>query len=145
MLHLQTGIESVKAPPGKGQQQLDVLEALLSHVRWKKRLSGYIKGDGEEALDPDTLDSDSRCLLGQWLHGYGNHRYGDNARFKELKDLHAEFHHRAAEIVRAVHQGEGEKARGLLEYGDFSRAARRINVLLARISLELEFTESAGI
>ncbi len=144
MLHFQTGIESVVAPPGSGQQQLDVLEALLSHVRWKKRLSGYIKGDGE-VLDPDTLNNDSHCSLGQWLHGDGDHRYGDNVRFNELKELHAEFHHRAAEIVRAVHQGEGEKARALLEHGEFSRAARRINVLLARISLEFEFTESADV
>ena len=145
MLHFQTGIESVKVPPGSGQQQLDVLEALLSHVRWKKRLSGYIEGDGEEVLDPDTLNSDSHCSLGQWLHGYGDHRYGDNVRFKELKDLHTEFHHRAAEIVRVVHQGEAERARTLLEHGDFSRVARRINLLLARISLEFEFAESAGI
>lgn len=144
MLHFQTGIESVKAPAGNGQQKLDVLEVLLSHVRWKKRLSNYIKDGGEEILDPETLSCDSTCSLGHWLYGYGDHVYGNKARFKELKALHAEFHHYAAEIVRAVNRGEGEKAQKLLHHGDYARVAWHMNALLARISMEFDFTESAG-
>ncbi len=135
MFHSSAEILSVKAPVGYEQEQLDILEALLSHVQWKKRLLNYIQRNGEVTLDPERVQSDSNCSLGHWIHGYGGDAYGNTALFVQLKALHGEFHRHAAAIVRAVNQGQGGEALNLLRNGEYTKTANRFNALLARISL----------
>lgn len=139
MFQSQSGIESNERMPWHRGGQLDVLEALLAHVRWKQRLSNYIEGKGEEKLDSEMVRRNADCALGQWIHGAGGRVYGETPLFRELMTLHAEFHEQAAEVVCAVDRGEREKARGLLLQGRYAKTASRINALLAKISLEFEF------
>lgn len=140
MFHSPAGILSVKAPVGYEQEQLNILEALLSHVQWKKRLLNYIQGHGEVTLGPETVQCDLSCSLGHWLHGYGGDAYGNTVLFVQLKALHGEFHRHAAAIVRAVNQGQGEEALNLLQNGEYAKCAKRINALLARISLAYDLS-----
>ena len=120
-------------------EQLDVLEALLAHVRVKKRLLNYIEGHAEEPLEAEAMHRDGDCALGQWLQGEGGTIYADNPLVDELRCRHGEFHHQAAEIVRAVDRGEREWAMELLQHGSYASTSRRMNALLARISLDFEF------
>lgn len=139
MFHTQNGIESAGNSARNHREQPDVLAALLAHVRWKKQLLHYIEGSAEE-MEPEAVRGESGCALGQWIHGAGGVFYGDSARFEELRDLHKEIHHHAAEIVRAVLQGECDQALNQFRNGSYAKASRRINTLLARISLESEFS-----
>lgn len=138
MLQWQDGVEPVENMVGNRFGQLDVLEALLEHVRWKNRLSNYIEGRGEEKLDPEMVRRDSDCVLGQWLQGIGGILHGESLRFLELIALHDQFHRHAAEVVRAVDRGERDRALNLFQHGSYAKSSRRINALLARISLEFD-------
>jgi len=131
--------ENGKDSGGSGHEQLDVFEAIQAHVQWKQRLLGYIHGTGEEVLDPERVGSDCLCSLGQWIYGHGGSHYGGHPRFGELKSLHADFHFHAAEVVRAVHRGQGEDALELLQKGEYAKVSNRIKSMLARLSLELDF------
>ncbi len=133
MLQMRNEFESTN----QTVEQLNVLEALLAHVRVNKRLLNYIDGSSEGRLDAEAMRCD--CVLGRWIYGNGGIIYGEKPLFKELMSRHAEFHHQAAEIVCAVERGEREWARKLLQQGSYARTSRRINALLARMSLEFEF------
>lgn len=138
MFQVQNGLNVESLVWNRGEQ-LDVLEALLAHVRWKKRLLNYIEEKSEERLDPVTMRCDSACALGQWLHGVGKVIYGEKPLFVELMTLHAEFHRQAAEVVCAVDRGERDRALTLLQQGNYARTSRRLNAVLAKISLEFDF------
>jgi len=120
--------------------QLDVFAAIQAHVQWKLRLQHYIDGDGEERLDPEVVGSDCRCALGQWIYGHGEERYGDHHKFQSLKKIHADFHTYAADVVRAVHNGEREHALRLLQQGEYPKVSNRIKSMLAGLSLEFDFS-----
>lgn len=120
--------------------QLDVFAAIQAHVQWKQRLLHYIDSDGEERLDPEVVGSDCRCELGQWLYGHGATRYGDHPKFQSLKKIHADFHAYAADVVRAVDNGEREHALRLLQNGEYPKVSNRIKSMLAGLSLEFDFS-----
>lgn len=120
--------------------QLDVVAAIQAHVQWKLRLLAYINGVGEEHLDPEEVSSDCLCMLGQWIYGHGAESYGDHDKFHSLKEVHADFHRYAGEVVRAVNQGEREHALRLLQSGEYPKVSNRIKSMLAGISLEFDFS-----
>jgi len=40
--------------------------AIIAHTAWKSKLKGYLqKKDG--SLNPDDIQSDKKCDLGQWI------------------------------------------------------------------------------
>lgn len=126
--------------PGSGhEERLDVMAAIQAHVQWKLRLQAYIDGS-EEEFDPEVVGSDCLCSLGRWIHGHGEERYGDHPRFLLMKQIHADFHTYAAEVVKAVQRGEQENARNLLLKGEYAKVSNRIKSVLAGLSLEFDFS-----
>lgn len=122
----------------EASQELDVFAAIQAHVQWKQRLLRYIEGNSDEELDPEVVGSDCRCALGQWIYGYGEFRYGNVEKFQALKEVHADFHCQAAEVLKAVQGGDAEGALFLLERGDYPRISNRIKSILAGLSLEFD-------
>lgn len=120
--------------------ELDVYNALQAHMQWKQRLLAYIHGTSEEQLDAENVGSDCLCALGQWIYGPGGNRYGEHVKFVELKSVHTDFHLLAAEVVRAVQSGQQEQALELLQKGDYPKVSNRIKSMLARLSLEFDFS-----
>ncbi len=120
------------------EEEFDFMSAIEAHIRWKVRLEGYIDGTSGEALEAETVRRDDQCALGCWIHGEGGSRYGSHPRFASMKDVHAEFHRSAGEIVRLVDQGDRDGARDILNRGAYAKASHQIKAQLARISLELE-------
>lgn len=120
------------------ENDLDFMSAIEAHVRWKIRLEAYISGVGEERLDPAVVGRDDQCALGKWIHGPGGAQHASHPSFQELKDIHAEFHQSAAEVIRLVDAGSAEQARTLLNKGVYASCSQKIKSKLARMSLELE-------
>jgi len=126
---------STENPDGS---ELNFMGAIEAHVRWKVRLEAYISGTGEDHLDPDVVCLDDQCLLGKWIYGGGGAKYGSHPLFPDLKQTHMQFHRAAGDIIRTVDAGDREKARTMLNSGDYARHSYRIKSELARLSLELE-------
>ncbi len=120
--------------------ELDVYNALQAHVQWKQRLLAYINGTSEEQLDAENVGSDCLCALGQWIYGPGGNSYGEHVKFVELKSVHTDFHLLAAEVVRAVQSDQQEQALELLQKGDYPKVSNRIKSMLAKLSLEFDFS-----
>lgn len=136
----RNGNDSAKVFADVAHGELDVYNALQAHVQWKQRLLTYSEGTSEEVLDAENVGSDCLCALGQWIHGPGGNRYGEHAKFIELKAVHADFHLLAAEVVLAVQRGQQEQALVLLQKGDYPKVSNRIKSMLAKLSLEFDFS-----
>lgn len=118
--------------------QFNFMEAIEAHVRWKIRLEAYISGTSGEKLDADVVCRDDQCALGKWIYGNGGAKHGNHPMFPDLKETHAHFHRAAGEVIRSADAGEQEKARTMLNSGEYARYSHRIKSDLARLSLELE-------
>ena len=118
--------------------ELNFMGAIEAHVRWKIRLEAYINGTSEEHLDPDVVCRDDQCALGKWIYGGGGEKYGNHPMFPVLKQTHMHFHRSAGDIIRTVDAGDKEKARTMLNSGDYARYSHRVKSDLARLSIDLE-------
>jgi len=87
---------------------VDFDQAIAAHAEWKEKLRDYLrKRDG--SFKPAEIGMDTRCPLGQWIHGEGS-RYVKLVEYSTLRIEHARFHKAAAEVVRRVHSGESASA-----------------------------------
>lgn len=125
-------------------QTIDFFTAIEAHVRWKIRLEAYIAGSSDEKLDPDVVGRDDQCALGKWIHSSGGVRFGSHPKFPELRDIHAQFHRCAGEVIRAIDRGDTEQARNSLAKGDYARYSQRVKAELARLALELDDWDKNG-
>lgn len=102
----------------EGEQEfhgLNMKEALDAHTAWTRRLEGKISGENNEVLDIAKVASDCECMLGKWIHGEARRQFGDGAELNELRQVHADFHLKAGEILNNVVNGEQEDARANLK------------------------------
>ncbi|MFN3702586.1 methyl-accepting chemotaxis protein [Thermomonas sp.] len=93
-------------------------DMIEKHAQWKLRLKTYLRGGGEP-LDPDTVQKDSVCALGQWLYGKGE-QVQHLPEYQKLKEHHRQFHAAAAQVVREHQRGRTAQAQALLD-GEFTR------------------------
>jgi len=79
-------------------------DAITAHSAWKLKLTSYLKHpDG--SLKVEDIQSDSKCNLGQWIHGEGT-KWASSPHYTELKAEHARFHKAAASVVRKADSGQ---------------------------------------
>lgn len=89
---------------------LDMKAALDAHVAWTKRLEDKLSGSNDEELDVATVASDCECTLGKWLHGTAQNKFGESPDYEELRQVHADFHLKAGDILNNVLHGEKDSA-----------------------------------
>jgi len=104
---------------------LDFKGAISAHSKWKTTLrNAALKS---ESLDAAQIRRDDCCVLGQWLHGAGQQRWGHLPNFKALVGHHKTFHQEASTVAEAVNAGHKDQALGLLESGSrFVAATERV-------------------
>ena len=114
---------------------MDFKEAIQSHLEWIWRLKDFIRG--RELLDPDSVAQHDRCPLGEWIDGAGmQYRHLDD--YVNLKELHAEFHRRAARIVRIAASGDTTTAAKRLEFGgEFRNVSSQLVDILHRLGKKI--------
>ncbi len=100
---------------------MDFDGAIQAHEAWKGRLLAFVSGGGE-ALDPGVVGRDDACALGKWIHSEGA-RYGGRFSFAQVRTHHAQFHRAAAEVVKAVQLGDGQRALALLNGATYQKAS----------------------
>ena len=98
-------------------------EAEQAHARWKMRLVDYMNGRSRERLEAAVVSCDDKCDLGQWIYGDAL-RYGSLQEYRDLRQVHAEFHKSVGAIVEAVESRQIDEAKKLLG-ADFSRNSNR--------------------
>jgi hypothetical protein len=121
---------------------MDWMEVIGAHVMWKQRLTAFLAGDSTEALDSDTIRLDNRCALGQWIYGDGT-AMAQLPRYDEVRDLHAQFHQLAADIVQLHLAGNTAAADKLLQ-GDYSRLSEKLKHRIISLSQQVK-SASTGI
>lgn len=107
--------------------------AIDAHVKWKERLHDYVAGAGGEDLKADLVARDDQCVLGQWLNGVGNERYGSLPAFRDVRAKHAYFHQCAGKVVALTQMGRRDEALYLLEEGDYEVASEDVTAALVAL------------
>jgi hypothetical protein len=137
----QTAAEAVPGPQAPSPLQekgievagLNFKSAVDAHMKWKIRLDAYISGTSSEELKVDVVCRDDQCPLGKWIYGRGGGEFGYSETFFDMKAHHAHFHRCAGEVLATAQAGDTEKARRLLNHGDYVRASEKVKKLLARL------------
>jgi hypothetical protein len=89
--------------------------ALNAHSLWKKRLQEAIE-TGHSEFQVDVVKKDNACQFGQWLYGLPE-KDKNGTDFNHIKELHAEFHKTAADILALAVNGKKEDALKKMEHG----------------------------
>jgi len=96
-------------------QKEAIIAALGAHAQWKNRLMEAVN-KGESEWTVEKVKKDNECSFGQWLYNLPYEmKTGDD--YEKVKELHAEFHKTAGEILQMALSGKKEEAMKKLEYG----------------------------
>ena len=90
------------------------------------------------SLNPEDVQSDKKCELGQWIFGEGRH-LESNPSFIELRKKHYEFHLAVAVLVRKMNAGGSITEE--LEVGsrsEFSKATADVVSALAKLKKQVK-------
>ncbi|HLJ19364.1 MAG TPA: CZB domain-containing protein [Stellaceae bacterium] len=112
----------------KFRTQID--KAIGAHSHWKKRLMRAIE-TSESALTPDQVARHDACEVGRWLESASIPEARRTADFEACRELHAEFHKAAADVLRLA--AAGNRAAALAALGSDSRFANLSSTLTLRM------------
>jgi hypothetical protein len=122
---------------------MNFYDVLNVHLAWKLRLRECVLDNNAEHLDPGQVGRDDSCELGRWISSqYAAKK--DSPEFMKVRELHADFHRCAAEIVQAVNQGSTHDANNMLqtEYLHLSamlvKSLTKLNKVVAEVVRENE-------
>jgi hypothetical protein len=118
------------------KDEINIMEAINAHIRWKIRLESYLNGTSEEKLDVKTVSRDDQCVLGKWIHGDAVKHFRDDEGLTALRDHHAEFHVIAGEVVSKVQANDRAAAEKLLR-GEYMNASRIVVRDLTELNKQL--------
>jgi len=107
------------------REEINLMEAVQAHVRWKLRLHEYLNGTSQEKLDPMVICRDDQCALGKWIHGPALKHFHENATFHQLRSDHAQFHFIAGNVVKHVQANERAAAEALMD-GEYKRTSIKV-------------------
>ncbi|NPA71427.1 MAG: PAS domain S-box protein [Gammaproteobacteria bacterium] len=93
---------------GNGAHNIDFADAKMKHHSWNSKLDQLLAGQ-ESDIDSQTARLADICPLGQWLHGTGQ-AFNQQDSFKQLLNMHAEFHATVGKVIDAHSIGDIELA-----------------------------------
>ncbi len=73
-------------------------QAVSAHKEWKTAFERAVRSGGSD-LKVEVVRADNRCLLGMWLYGDGQQAIANPTASHMLRDIHAEFHAAAANVL----------------------------------------------
>lgn len=120
----------------------DIENSIKAHEVWKERLGGAIAA-GQFDVDSTSVCRDDQCDFGKWLHATLPHaRDDDRDTFEAVRQLHAEFHCRAGEVVARVEAKDLSGAHALMQ-GEYRAATDVLVTLLHDWRLDLMMREGS--
>jgi len=90
-------------------------KAVMAHKEWKDKLENAINA-GRSDLNPLVVKTDNACEFGKWLYSLSAADKA-NVTFNTIKELHAEFHKIAGDILQLAVNGQKEDAIKKLSFG----------------------------
>jgi hypothetical protein len=105
--------------------EVDIVECIDAHMKWKGRLQSYLEGTSKEQLDPAVISRDDQCVLGKWIHGPAPNYFHDDEGFLKLCSDHAYFHLIAGSVVQKAQERDLEESAALLK-NEYARASREV-------------------
>jgi hypothetical protein len=118
------------------KDEINIMDAINAHIKWKIRLDKYVTGTSEEQLDPKVICRDDQCVLGKWIHGPAQKHFQDDDGLNTLRQDHADFHVIAGKIVSSVQANDIASAETLLK-GDYMNASRKVVRDLTELNKQL--------
>jgi len=118
------------------REELNLMDAIHAHVKWKVRLQDYLNGTSQEKLDPMVICRDDQCVLGKWIHGPALKHFHEDETFHQLRADHAQFHFVAGNVVKHVQTNERVAAEALMD-GDYKHASRKVVQALTELNQHL--------
>lgn len=111
---------------GKIMDKQEINNAISEHAMWKLNLQALIKNGKFDA--PVEACTDSECDFGKWFYGASiTTKQRASAHYKQVKQLHGEFHQVAAEVARLALNGEKEEAEKLMGFeGAYTAVSNRL-------------------
>ena len=125
------------------EQTLDeIAKAMDAHGAWKLKLRAAIM-TGNSDVSPDTARSDDHCAFGQWLQSASaSPEMRASPYFQSVRQLHAEFHRSAGDVLRHALDKNTDQANTLLS-GSFSTSSHVLMVELTKWKRELTAARAA--
>lgn len=118
------------------KNEINIMDAINAHIKWKIRLEKYLNGTSEEALDPKIICRDDQCVLGKWIHGPALKHFQDDDGFRTLRDDHAKFHVVAGKIVTNVQANNIAAAEEIMKT-EYLLASRKVVHDLTELSKQI--------
>jgi hypothetical protein len=113
-----------------GTIEEQIQKAINAHGVWKVKLSQAVDA-GTVEMTAEQARRDDACPLGQWLHGELTPALTASPRYQAVVDLHARFHHAAAEIVTMALARKRADALSAMEFGStFKQASAKLVIEL---------------
>ena len=88
-------------------EQID--SAVIAHSEWKVRLRQAVE-TVESEHSPADVSVDNKCAFGKWLHEEMDTADRTSSHYREVVQLHADFHKEAGSILKQALQGDSEQA-----------------------------------
>lgn len=107
--------KSVTEPKVLALSGIDLKYVLDTHHMLKKKLLDEMDGTGVEPLDIGTLSQDNVCAIGKWLYGEGKTLYGHLPEYETARQVHAELHLCAGEVLAQHQMGNQDHALAILK------------------------------
>lgn len=117
--------KSLQAAAGSSST-FDFDAAIENHLQWTARLRRYGHGDRQEPLDAEQVCRTDACSLGHWLERQTPVSPECAEQIAQIRQEHADFHHKAAVVVTLVQTGAPESALQSVDHGDFAHRSRRL-------------------
>lgn len=103
-----------------------ITRAIGAHGQWKARLRTAIDS-GTYDVVPAEVRLDDRCEFGTWLHSSIAAEERSDPNYATVKQLHANFHQRAADVLEMVARGDEAGARRSMDHaGAFADASAQL-------------------
>ncbi|MDR2012292.1 MAG: CZB domain-containing protein [Rhodanobacter sp.] len=120
------------------RSEINIMDAVVAHVKWKIRLEDYLNGTSTETLDPIIICRDDQCTLGKWIYGPALKYFSDSDEFRQLRTDHARFHFLAGNVVKKVQENDRASAEVMMtnEYPQVSHKVVRALSELNRQMME---------
>ena len=113
--------------------EINLMDAINAHVKWKARLQDYLNGKSQEKLDPMLICRDDQCVLGKWIHGPALRHFHEDSTFHQLRADHAQFHFIAGSVVKHVQAHERVAAEALMDH-EYKHASRKVVQALTELN-----------
>lgn len=103
--------------------QDEISKAIGAHGMWKQRLKQAIDG-GSSEFTVERVKPDNNCDFGKWLYSLGDKEKA-SANFKTVRELHADFHKVAADVLGKALKGDKSAATAAMD-GAFAAASSKL-------------------